>query len=389
MINGWNFMIAHFESHLRENRFIDFCEMVQYCTLCPRLCDRPKVMSTNNGNICSKVLFVAEAPGRLGADRTGIPLFGDKTGNNFESLLGNIGWNRGDIFITNSLLCNPREENGNNGTPKIEEIENCSTFLEMTIELIQPEVIVSLGIVALKALDSISPHGLTLKQDAANPTSWNDRLLIPLYHPGPRAILHRSLAKQRSDFMALAKIIHPIKGIIDKHPRSLPPKFKEKGPALPPIDHLVCTIVKELGRITYFKLTKLLYMADLLALEKLGRTITGEIYLRQVDGPWPPSLKDCTSNLSDHEIVFYSTRSVPFVAPGTNPRFVPKLHEEDESILAEILGKYAHYTNSQIKTAVYRTKPMRYLLEEEKKGRNMRKVPVIYQDKTSIQIDDK
>ena len=45
---------------------------------------RRKVFSEANGNIDSKALFIAEAPGRLGADKTGIPLYGDRTGDNFE-----------------------------------------------------------------------------------------------------------------------------------------------------------------------------------------------------------------------------------------------------------------------------------------------------------------
>jgi DNA polymerase len=74
------------------------------------MCNRRKVLSANNGNLNSKVVFIAEAPGRLGAECTGIPLYGDKTGENFEMLLGNIGWKREDVFITNSILCNPQDE---------------------------------------------------------------------------------------------------------------------------------------------------------------------------------------------------------------------------------------------------------------------------------------
>ena len=381
-------MSARFEFHSREERFTDFCTMVQHCTLCPRLCSRYKVMSDHNGNIYSKVIFVAEAPGRLGADRTGIPLFGDKTGDNFEVLMGNIGWNRADVFITNAVLCNPRQDNGNNATPTIEEIESCSTFLEMTIELIQPDVVVSLGTVALRALDTLYPHGLDLKRDVANPAPWAGRFLVPLYHPGPRALIHRPLTQQRADYVALAKVIHPTKGLIVKHPGESTLELKGKEFELSPIHHLACTVVQELKRITYFKLTKLLYMADFLALERLGRTLTGEIYLRQVDGPWPPALKKALPTLVGHEIVYDSKRGVPFVAPGPNPRFTPEIEEEAEHILAEVLGKYGHYSNSQIKTAAYRTKPMRYLLHEEKKGRDMRKIPVIYQDRTSVQLDE-
>ena len=165
-----------FKSCAKCARFNDLVEAVQHCTLCPRLCNRTKVLSAKNGNLESKVLFVAEAPGRLGADRTGIPLYGDQTGNNFEKLLGNVGWKRNEIFITNAVLCNPREKNGNNGTPSLEEISNCVYYLAMTIELVDPAVVVSLGATALRALEVVSSHGLRLRESVGEPKPWGDRL---------------------------------------------------------------------------------------------------------------------------------------------------------------------------------------------------------------------
>ena len=86
----------------------------------------------------------------------------------------------------------------------------------MTINLVQPEVIVSLGAVVLKALSYISPHAIKLKEDVGCCIRWDGRVLIPLYHPGPRARIHRSMPKQISDFAALAKFVQPDVGIISK-----------------------------------------------------------------------------------------------------------------------------------------------------------------------------
>ena len=151
-----------FQDYHQNMRFEDLIQSVQHCDLCDRLACRNKILSEANGNIKSKVLFIAEAPGRLGADRTGIPLFGDCTGNNFEAFLSSIGWNRENVFITNAVLCNPRQENGNNATPTNEEVENCSVYLEMAISLVDPDVIVPLGLTALSALNMIRPHNITV-----------------------------------------------------------------------------------------------------------------------------------------------------------------------------------------------------------------------------------
>ncbi|MGH9433394.1 MAG: uracil-DNA glycosylase family protein, partial [Terriglobia bacterium] len=89
-------------------------------------CSR-KVLSDRNGDWSAEILFVAEAPGRLGAEVTGVPLFGDRTGDRFEEILKRMKLRRSDVFITNAVLCNPRDDDGNNDTPKRLEIDNCSS----------------------------------------------------------------------------------------------------------------------------------------------------------------------------------------------------------------------------------------------------------------------
>ncbi|MZP31299.1 uracil-DNA glycosylase [Heliobacterium undosum] len=196
-----------FASFTKEQRMADLYESVQHCTLCERLRDRVKVLSEKNGNINSKVLFIAEAPGRLGADRTRIPLYGDRTGDNFEILLRSIGWRREDIFITNAVLCNPREEKGTNGTPTKKELKNCSCYLMMTIELVKPKIIVTLGKTALDALNIISSHTTQLKSGVGKRFLWNEYTVIPFYHPGPRAMIHRDFQKQKADFEKLLRYV--------------------------------------------------------------------------------------------------------------------------------------------------------------------------------------
>jgi len=178
------------------------------------MCNRTKVLSEKNGNIGSKVMFIAEAPGRLGADRTGEPLQGDKTGDNFEELLEYIGWERKNVFITNAILCNPRGDEGNNAPPKSKEIRNCNNYLKRTIELVNPDVIVTLGGKALNALNYINGHSFILSKSVSQELSWNKRTLFPLYHPGNRAKRYRKKEAQMSDFAALKCIVDPSTGII-------------------------------------------------------------------------------------------------------------------------------------------------------------------------------
>lgn len=158
-----------------------------------------------NGPWDAKVVFVAEAPGRLGAERTGIPLFGDRTGDRFEELLQAMQWHRCDVFITNAVLCNPRDADGNNGSPSSTEISNCSAFLRRTIDLVNPAVVISLGRVSLMALSLVCKHDLELRTSVGTLVAWYGRQLGVLYHPGPRTAVHRPWLRQLQDAQTIAQ----------------------------------------------------------------------------------------------------------------------------------------------------------------------------------------
>ena len=294
----------------KDRRFADLVSAVRHCSLCLRLCGRTKVLSSANGNLDARVLFVAEAPGRTSAlTEREYHSAGTALGDNFESLLGNVGWSRSDIFATNALLCNPRDEEGNNGTPTAGEIENCGTYLDMTIELVDPTVIVALGATALAALERISPHGKDLRTAVGKRLEWNGRFLVPMYHPGPRALIHRSLLNQRRDFMELAKWVHPAKGLLKEKKRRPPKPLAAAGPSM--FEQVLVALVAALGRVTYFKLTKLLYFVDLFALERHGRALTGAVYLRQVQGPWCPENPKGHRRSAEHRQTCYPRERRP------------------------------------------------------------------------------
>ena len=107
-------------------------------------------------------MFIGEAPGRKGADRTRTPFSGDQSGANFDRYLNSIQLKREQIFITSAALCNPRAESGANRRPSQKELANCSSFLRRAIEVVDPRVIVTLGSVALEALKRIQYHKLSL-----------------------------------------------------------------------------------------------------------------------------------------------------------------------------------------------------------------------------------
>ncbi len=192
---------------LKFQRLATLCRMVQGCRACPRMEGRRRVLSFRNGKPGVPVMFVAEAPGRNGADRTGVPLHGDPSGAMFDRLLASVAWTREDVFVTNAVLCNPRDDAGNNSAPTQLELENCSHHLQLQVDYVGPKVVVAVGGSALNALNLIEPHNLTLSGSVGKANDWYGRKLFVVYHPSPRAISSRSLNAQESDFKALANVV--------------------------------------------------------------------------------------------------------------------------------------------------------------------------------------
>jgi uracil-DNA glycosylase family 4 len=200
--------------------FRDLVERVAACCRCSTMQGRRRVLSDLNGPLDALVLFVAEAPGRFGADRTGVPLSRDRSGRNFERLLACATLSRNEVFVTNAVLCNPRDSRDRNRPPSDDELTNCASHLQEQLDLVRAPVVASLGLTALRALDRIEPHGLNLRDDVAQPTRWRGRLLVPLYHPGAQAMLHRPLIFQEEDYRALGRLVRELSGASARMARS-------------------------------------------------------------------------------------------------------------------------------------------------------------------------
>ena len=75
------------------------------------------------------------------------------------------------------------------------------------------------------------------------------------------------------------------------------------------------------------------------------------------------------------------------VEPGRSPRFEPVIDEKLLEIVAEVVSKYGNLSNSAIKTVAYTTTPMRFVLSEERQGRDMQRFPIIYKNKAAPDTD--
>lgn len=324
------------------------------------MCGSARVLGLSAGSLSAKVMFVGEAPGRLGADQTEIPFHGDVAGRNFEEFLEFAGIHRSDIFVTNAVLCNPKDEKGNNATPTSGEIENCAVHLERQIELIEPDIIISLGAVALRALGIVEKHGLSLSSHVRTAHSWNGRLLIPLYHPGQRALIHRSRANQRSDYQFVAEQMKRV----GKQPR------KQSGMTPAQLLEVCKYFLAQKRELSYFELHKFAYLMEYLHVRETGRRLSSAHFLRQKDGPYCIELQidkirraDPTISLrrvGDRLLLRRSVESGGLFSPDE------KLPDGVSRLADEVLTRYSYCSEADLKKAVYLTAPMRLILRREK-----------------------
>ncbi|MGV7221620.1 MAG: uracil-DNA glycosylase [Nitrospinales bacterium] len=183
------------------------------CIVCPRMVNQSAVLSSLNGPVNAKVFFLAEAPGRFGAGRTGIPFSGDRSSHNFEELLEHIGLKRKEVFITNAVLCNPLAR-GKNSRPTSAEINNCSNFLQETLDLVRPNIVVTLGSVGLDALNRLTGSKLKLNEVVAKPQYSDKFIHLPFYHPSPRVTnWQRTMDQQKKDFRKILDLLKTKKKI--------------------------------------------------------------------------------------------------------------------------------------------------------------------------------
>ncbi len=194
--------------------FTSLCGRVQACFVCSSM-NHVHVLGEVNGPLDADVLFIAEAPGRLGAARTGVPMTSDVTGRRFHAFLAEAGLACERVFITNAVLCNPLASSGNNRRPSTQEVAACREFLAAQLELVRAPVAVALGGVALEALRRIEAHEAVLARDVGRALPWAGRTLVPLYHPSIQSTLTRAEEQQREDWRRLGELVSRNLGAVE------------------------------------------------------------------------------------------------------------------------------------------------------------------------------
>jgi len=153
---------------------------VTSCTKCPHLAASRTQTVFGVGNPDAQLMFVGEAPG-ADEDAQGEPFVG-RAGQLLTKIIRAMGLAREDVYIANVLKCRPDTAPGSfgNRVPTPIEMQTCRPYLVEQIEIIEPEVVVALGAVAVEGL--LGLRG-TMRQLRGRWHSYNQTPLMITYHP--------------------------------------------------------------------------------------------------------------------------------------------------------------------------------------------------------------
>src|SRR6187399_455790 len=171
------------------------------CTRCALAQGRTQVVF-GSGSPNADLMFVGEAPG-FHEDQQGIPFVG-QAGKLLDQLLAGIGLTRADVFVANVLKCRPP----GNRDPQPEEIASCEPHLFRQIELIQPQLVATLGNFATKLLSG-KPAGITKVHGFEQEVTLGSRtvLLYPIFHPAAALYTPSMLKVLEEDFARIPEIL--------------------------------------------------------------------------------------------------------------------------------------------------------------------------------------
>lgn len=159
-------------------KFRELSREIRNCRKC-RLWLTRKHALPGEGNISSKLVLVAQAPGYM-EDREERMFIGP-SGKKLDELFTDVDIDRQEMFMTNILRCMLP----NYRRPRQNEINACTPYLDREIELINPKIIGTLGYFAARYMFkqySIN-NKLKFPDVCGKIFSVKEKKIIPLRHP--------------------------------------------------------------------------------------------------------------------------------------------------------------------------------------------------------------
>lgn len=151
--------------------------LIKECPRCPELADNRKLAVPGTGPVGARAFFIGESPARW-EDQQGQPFVG-AAGAYLDELLEQIGLERSQVFITNIVKCRPPDDRD----LRVSEIRNCGPYLDRQLVLVDPDLVVLLGRVALERFFPEEKITEAAGQSRRKAIGNREFTFLPLLHP--------------------------------------------------------------------------------------------------------------------------------------------------------------------------------------------------------------
>ncbi len=188
-----------------ETEFSRLIALIRGCAMC-RI--PPPAYPIVSGNLGARVMSVGQCPGALECE-LGRP-FAGQAGRTLFAWLASVGIDerrfRAGTYMTAITKCYPAPDaKGRRETPLPREVINCAPYLVRELRIVQPEVILAIGGMAIRRLLGEVRLENVVGRAFTRRCHGFDALVIPLPHPSGRSAWRHAPENRRLLGSALKK----------------------------------------------------------------------------------------------------------------------------------------------------------------------------------------
>ncbi|MFP4002119.1 MAG: uracil-DNA glycosylase [Thermoplasmata archaeon] len=176
-----------------------------------RKCSECRLYETRTNAVCgeghrdARIMLIAQAPGD-NEDEAGTMFIGP-SGEVLDKLMKKAGVDRDEIYMTNLIKCKLPDYR----KPKEDEIDACSSYLDIEIEIVNPDILVPLGYYSTRYL--CRNYGISFEEDFSKITGnlllADDRKIYPLAHPASLLYDESFEEKMKKHYRKLKVLLKP------------------------------------------------------------------------------------------------------------------------------------------------------------------------------------
>ncbi|PSO44194.1 uracil-DNA glycosylase [Candidatus Saccharibacteria bacterium SW_7_54_9] len=184
----------------KQQKLAEIADRISQDNICPELAEHATQLVFGDGNPDADIVFIGEGPGK-NEDQQGRPFVG-AAGKFLDEMLEQIDMARGEVYITNIIKYRPPD----NRDPRPDEINAFMPYLLEQIEVIEPQLIATLGRFSM----NVFLPDLKISQVHGQPKRVKGRVFLPMYHPAAALYNGDQRTMLMDDFAIIPSVLEKI-----------------------------------------------------------------------------------------------------------------------------------------------------------------------------------